>query len=219
MDKCDKCKKEISYGGVNLQGEAKTESLCSDCFNDFVANRWGIDKPDSDFEPITLKDIDGISHTFHIKTMLTTGLGMEAIEIEDGEYKDYGYKFGILVHPETDTMEAFKMLYEKMKAGLSRKSIIKREESGYLNDDFSINRDDDTIIGRIEDNYEDNLADELVFSIDGKKYTLDELKKFVSPYVGFNFKLSIYDSSDDIPVEEKVDVNEKLCWLNDIDEE
>ncbi len=205
MDICDSCKKKIPFGAICLSGEDNDKTLCSNCFNEIIAKRWGIDKPAADFEPVTMKDADRISHTFHIQTMLTTGLGMEAIEVENNEIKTYGYKFNILVHPETEPIEAFKILYEKMKDGLSRKYIIADKKDS----DLQINNDD-IIIGRIEDEYDGDDSYELCFSIDGEKYTYDELKRMLSSYPGFNFKLTIYDPSENIPYEKKQDINDEL---------
>ena len=128
---------------------------------------------------------------------------MEAIEFENGELKRYGYQFEINVALETDSMEAFKMLYDKVKTGISRKNII-HDQSEYSGKSIKMN--DNTIIGRIEDDVDHDTYDsELVFSIDGEKYTLEDLKKLIGPNVGFNFKLTIYESSENITVEEKVD--------------
>ena len=122
---CNSCKKEIEYGSIDFEEEGNSQTLCPDCYNQRMADRWGIEKPNTNFEPITVKDVDGLSHTFIIHSMLTSGLGMEAIEVKDGQVKDYGYKFSVVVHPETDGMEAFKLLYEKIKTGLKQKYIVK----------------------------------------------------------------------------------------------
>jgi hypothetical protein len=208
MDICDSCKRSVPIGLTDLVDMVnRSERLCPDCYNERMAELWGIDKPFSDFKPITLKDANGKLHTFHIITRLTTGLGMEAIEImKNNKPKLYGYKFNILLHPETDSMEAFKLLYNRMKRGLGRKSIeYERNEHIHF-----VNEDDNTIIGRIE---EENEEGTITFSIDGKKFTIDELIKLLGPYIDFNFKLTIYDSSEDIPIERRNELKDKFPWM------
>jgi|GEM_PF-610841 len=208
MDICESCKRSAPIGLTELVDMVnKTERLCPDCYNERMAELWGIEKPFSDFKPISLKDADGKLHTFHIITRLTAGLEMEAIEImKNNKPKSYGYKFNILLPPETDSLEAFKQLYGRMKRGLGRKSIeYDRNERIHF-----VNEDDNTVIGRIE---EENEEGNITFSIDGKKFTIDELIILLGPYIDFNFKLTIYDPSEDIPLERRNELKDKFPWM------
>lgn len=214
MDKCERCHKEAGhFQSVTLTGENKQELLCMDCYNDSVAKSWGIDKPHSDFKPLTLLDSSGQSHTFYFSTMLTTGLGIKAYEVKDGHADFDGYQFGVLEHPETDSMVAFRNLYQKIKNGLSRKYLKKEPNNKFFPDRTVISKD--VVIGRIEEK-NDNIS-EINVIIDGKRYSWEELGGMLNSYVGFNFKLSIHDLADDIPMELQKNIRDKLYWL-DFDE-
>lgn len=184
------------------------EHLCNDCYNEDAARRWGIDKPHADFLPLTLRDDDGKKHTFHFRTMLTTGLGITAYEVRDGEPHDDGYRFMVLVHPATNPMEAFRELHKKIKKGLRRKCLVERDDRSQ----GSMLADGDLVLGRIAES-EDARSDVDVI-IDGKRFSWEELGRLIAPNIGFNFKLAVYDLSDDIPDEVRVPIEKRLFWLD-----
>ena len=54
---------------------------------------------------------------------------------------------------------------------------------------------DDEVVGRLE--YDDNNENHKVV-IDGQSFSWDDLGRMLNAYEGFQFKLKIYDMTDDI---------------------
>ncbi len=208
-DRCERCHRELKpYQSVCLTNGNRAEHLCNDCYNEDAARRWGIDKPHADFLPLTLRDADGKKHTFHFRTMLTTGLGITAYEVLGGEPHDDGYRFMVLMHPETEPMEAFRKLRNKIRKGLSRKCLIEREDRPQS---FMLS-DDALVLGRIAESEDAWPAIDVI--IDGKRFSWEELGHIIAPNIGSNFKLAVYDPSDDIPDEARIPLEKKLFWLD-----
>jgi hypothetical protein len=133
-------------------------------------------------------DAGGEKHQFEIrKRIYPMGMCWEANEIRDGEIS--GYQFAVHAELDADQDEALQKLHKKIRIGLSKKHI--KKEIVYGHELYSIN--DNEVIGRIESN--NGTA---VFIIDGKEYSLKELGKILSSCEGFNFKLKIYDPTDEI---------------------
>ena len=97
-------------------------NLCVKCYNETVADTFGIEFEHSDFSPVTLKDADGEEHRFHFTLRLQSNLVvLEAFEVKDK--KPDGYRFNIIGEPEDDSFELYTKLFTKMRRVLSMKHI------------------------------------------------------------------------------------------------
>ena len=148
-----------------------------------------------DFETITFDDIDledgnGVKHRFSFYTHIAgDNVGMEAIEQKDDESQ--GYQFYVISDVEEDLLILYKKLYERMKRGLSQKHLEESDNNPYR---FT---DRDTVRGYVA--YDPNKGEDDIpmVVIDGKEITWLEFGKMVSSYEGFNFKLEIFDKTEE----------------------
>lgn len=190
-DKCDKCGKTITYGGVCL-GESPDHAreLCEDCYNEEIADRYGI-KHFSDYErTYRVKDCDGKAHTFaisqHIFPMI---IQWEACELIDD---DIGYKFVVHAQMDENPKISLRRLYQKVQNGLSKTFI--EDETAYSQKFYTLKTDQFT--GRIEwDDAYDGRIPQIV--IDGKTYSWEQIGEMMMTYEGFIIKVQIKDIGDD----------------------
>ncbi|MES9881077.1 MAG: hypothetical protein ABW185_09370 [Sedimenticola sp.] len=175
----------VSRDGVHVGNMGKSKLLCSRCYNESIAEYLDLDYKHIAFDPVTLEDQEGVSHTFQFRTHLFSDeLSLDAFEVkEDGE----GYEFSIIADAEQDLYISFKSLFERIRRGLSRRHI----EYGDCGDQIK----DGLVRGRITSEADDPLAPLLI--IDGKPVSWDELRQMISTYMGFNFKLEIFDRSEE----------------------
>ena len=116
-----------------------------------------------------------------------TGLVTEAIEIkEDGTH---GYDFWILSDFEADLAAAESKLIRKVKRGLNRRHLTKRDGEWEIGKRGILR-------GRIGYNFEDPDFNQ-VLVIDGKRITIEEFGKMLDTYEGWNFVFKIVDPGDD----------------------
>jgi len=160
---------------------------CLPCFNKKVARQMGIAFDQVDLQPVTLKDVDGGPHTFHVQSRLAaTGLVVEAFEIDDEVPR--GYRFSVIGDFEADAVALFSDLYERMRQALSVKQL-RRGEFGWGIDL------DQTVSGRITSNPEDDEQMPVVV-IDGRELSWEELGHMLMTYEGFTLDLRVRDSID-----------------------
>jgi len=189
-NKCERCGKE-SYGMTILtHSNNEQEAICTDCFNKEMAEYYGIEDFKDYIKSYTAVDSDGKSHVFDInKRIMGTGVFWEAIEVNDGNYN--GYQFEVQADMDGDQHEAVQRLFNKIHKGLSKKSIEVEDFGGRKV--YSLVKDE--IEGRIEWDYEGNKT---VLMIDGKNYSLQEFGDILSAREGFNFKIKIYDPTEEM---------------------
>lgn len=191
-NKCDSCNTDLkTHASIYIGlGQKSLQHLCFSCYNEMMADYLDIDFETIAFDDIDLEDKDGVKHRFSFYTHIAGDkVGMEAIEQKDDDSS--GYQFYVISDVEEDLLILYKNLYERMKRGLSQKHI---EESD-INPYSFTNRD--TVRGYIAydpDNDEDNIP---MVVIDGKEITWLELGKMVSIYESFNFKLEIFDKTEE----------------------
>lgn len=187
--KCERCGK-VSHGMTILTYcEKEHETICTDCYNDEMAEYYEIEDFRDFVKSYTSLDSDGVSHTFDInKRIMGTGVFWEAVEANDGKFD--GYKFEVDAEMDGDQHEAVQKLYSKIHKGLQMKYIETKTLEGHKV--YSLYKDE--IVGRIEWDSDNGT----VFIIDGKKYSLKEFGKIMNSREGFNFKLMIYDPTEDI---------------------
>ena len=149
----------------------------------------GLDFQHVDFDPITLQDIDGVSHKFEFRThIFGTNVSIEAFEVQNEKLK--GYQFSISGDADDDILNVFGKLFERMRRALERKHIEKNDLTR-----FQITNDD-VVRGQITwDDNEDGRVPCLV--IDGKELSWEEFGRMLMTYEGSHFKLEIFERFDE----------------------
>src|SRR5918996_4684736 len=101
IGQCTRCNKSIrAFETIHVAGKGE---FCYPCFNDDTAKAGNLDFDNAQMPPVTLHDIEGRPHTFHVRSMLVpTGHEMEAIELQGEEQR--GYRFRILGDFSDDAM-------------------------------------------------------------------------------------------------------------------
>ena len=175
-----------SYEGVLLSAGEDSRLLCSSCYNETIADYLGLDYEHVAFEPVTLEDRDGMPHTFQFRThVFSDQLSLEALETGPGE----GYEFSVIADAEQDLFVTFRELFERIRRELGRKHI-EPERDGYQITDAGVVR------GQITSDT-DGLDTMPLLIVDGKPVTWEEFGHMVSPYMGFRFKLEVFDRSEE----------------------
>lgn len=141
-------------------------------------------------EDLIIKDQWQREYHFKIASFLVpTGLASEAIEVK--ENNESRYIFNILSDFEIDPELAKEKLIRKIKRGINRRHLKKRNGKWEIGGK-------DMLRGRIEwnDDFSDTKYDR-VFTIDGKRITIEEFGQMLEPYEGFHFQFKILDPCDD----------------------
>ena len=189
-EKCTACSNVIQpFDGVFVQSKKEYQLLCLRCYNDMMAEYFGVEFENASFDPISLKDNDGISHTFHFRTrLLGEWVTIDAIETVNDDKQ--GYEFAVIGDVDEDLFDLFKALFERIKRALSKKHIEP--------DDFTPYRitQHDTVRGYITSDI-DAVNDDPLLVIDGKEIRWSEFGKMLSTFAGFNFKLEIFDKTEE----------------------
>ncbi len=189
-DKCERCGKRSVRMTIMTYDKGVQETICTDCFNEEMSERYGVEDFKDFVRNYTAVDCNGVSHEFEInKRIMGTGVFWEAIEVNNG--KDSGYEFNVHAEMDDEQHEAVQRLYDKIYKGLSNNYIYAKTYYGQKV--YSIVKDE--IVGRIEWHSE---GDETVLIIDGKQYSLEEFGEILRCREGFNFKMQIFDPTDDI---------------------
>ncbi len=194
MKLCEQCNCEVKpFEGVHLTLEDGSVFLCSKCYNQRAAEYAGVDFTHVSFEPVTCADVDGRDHVFHFTTHLFGDrVSMEAVEeMADGDVE--GYRFCLIGEVEGGVPNLFKMLGQliaRVKRGLGRKHI----EAGHYGSDQIT--DEGVVRGRITSDIKTGSSLPILV-IDGHKISWHEFGKMVMTYEGFNFKLDIFDRSEE----------------------
>lgn len=141
-------------------------------------------------DDLLIKDQWKREYHFKIATFeLQSGLISEAIEVK--EDNSPGYYFNMGFDFDTDPEIAKEELIKKIKRGINRRHLKKRDSS------WSIGARG-ILRGRIE--YNDVLEDtkyDRVFIIDGKRITMEEFGKMFEEWEGWHFELKILDPYDE----------------------
>jgi hypothetical protein len=196
-DKCERCGKEVhNYNDFIM---AYTENgnyipLCFRCYNKEISEAIGIEFDEIDLQPILLQDADGTDHTFYFSVrLMEVGLVLRAFE-KEFENRSGGYEFSIIGDVDDGVFSLFSKLYTRMCKALSRKHIYHDEGTHKWEITES-----DIVRGQITDDPDtEDWDSDLMFVVDGKAITLKEFGQMLKAYEGFNFKLQIFDESDEI---------------------
>ncbi|MDS9472198.1 hypothetical protein [Sporosarcina pasteurii] len=185
MNQCEWC--GTGEAKIHLTGETSS-NVCNHCYNALMSEELGIEVEQL-MESFTMKDDEGNLRTFHVEMRIQPiGICLEA-----KENKGLGYQFAI--HGELDDSQSdlLKRLIEKVRNGIQEKQI---ETGTFQNGQVFHSMIHDQVVGRVEfDEASDGLP---LVIIDGKPYTWEEVGKMLMTYEGFQFKLKMYDMTDDV---------------------
>lgn len=187
---CSDCGQKLKSNGSVNYGDNETgyKDYCNKCFNEMIANSFGLDYSHVDFPDISIMDADGKPHKFKFESrMAPGGLVLEALEVKMDLIP--GYHIEVMGDPEDKLFLLYNKLLGKMRRVLTRKHIEEDDFGWYINEDHTVRgtiEEDDTIDGPLPG-----------VVIDGKWFSWDELGYMVNTYQGFSFKLVMIDGTDD----------------------
>jgi hypothetical protein len=141
-----------------------------------------------------IKDIDGVDHKFHFTVrLLGDRVAIDTFEIKDGH--PGGYEFSVIGDIEKELFELFGKLFERIRQTLNRKHIYWSATT----QKWQIT-DDDLVRGKIDCDLDSpDYERRPLIVIDGKEISWRQFGQMLMTYEGFNFKLEIFDKSDEIP--------------------
>jgi len=187
---CMSCQNLVEpYDGIYVTHENECQYLCSSCYNESISEYLGLNYEHISFDPITLKDKDGIDHVFHFRSRLSGDMiVISAFEMHENIPK--GYESSVMGDAEDDLFNVFKILFERIRRAMNQKHIRKGDLHRYQITDENIVR------GHIT--WDENGEQEApLLVIDGKEISWDEFGKMVMSYEGFNFKMEIFDETEE----------------------
>ena len=191
---CTSCGKSTpSYDTICLSTENHLQTLCMRCYNKIVSEAMGEDYHHMDFEPVVLKDSEDKEHKFHFSHKLLGHIQtIESFELVND--RQGGYEFSVIGDPDEDLFELFTKLYEKMKRVLCKKHISWSKET-----DSWVISEEDIVRGQITCEYDSSDFDRTpMVIIDGKDISWDDFGQALMSYEGFNFKMQIFDRSEEM---------------------
>jgi len=194
-ERCETCGKRIpGYNTVFLSSEGKQKLVCLKCYSQIISDYTGFDFEHVEFEPITIKDADSAVHKFHFAVRhLGDRFAIEAFEIKDGH--PGGHEFSVIDDIKEEPVELLEKIIGRIRRALDRRHIYWDETTR----NFQIT-DDDIVRGKIHSDLDSSDYQRLpLMVIDGKDISWSEFGRMLMTYEGFNFKLEIFDSSDEIP--------------------
>ena len=183
---CSACGTDIApHDGVHIVDGEQTRLMCSQCYNESIAEYLGLEYEHIEFDPVTLEDPKGVLHTFQFRPhIFGEELSLEALEVTEN---DEGYEFSVIADADQDLYITFKSLFERIRRELSRQHL-EPNDGGYR-------VKDGVVRGQISSAAGDSSTPLLI--IDGKPIRWEELGSMISEYMGFRFKLEIFDSSEE----------------------
>ena len=146
-----------------------------------------------ELDPVILKDPEGVDHKFHFTVRhLGDRVAIEAFEIKEGQKG--GYEFSHIGDLDEEIFNLFAKLVERILMGLHRKHI----EWSDITKSWQIT-EDDIVLGTITCDLEsdDDYGHPPLIVIDGKEISWKDFGRMLMTYEGFNFKLEIFDRSDE----------------------
>jgi len=195
MERCEICGSQVpSFNTVYLSSEEKRTLVCLKCYNQRISDYAGLDYEHVEFEPIIIKDVDGEDHKFHFSVrLLGDRIAIDTFEIKDGH--PGGYEFSVIGDIEEELFELFGKLFERIRRALNRKHIYWSETTK----NWQIT-DDDLVRCKIDCDLDSPDYERLpLIVIDGKEISWRKFGHMLMTYEAFNFRLEVFDKSDEIP--------------------
>ena len=191
--KCEGCGQAVPSFEITHFGSADDvyRRLCSQCFSAEVAKVSGVEGFDNTrLHPIKIDDCTGESHEFHfVPRLLGNMVTLEAFEVVEGE--EEGYQFEITGDPNEDMFTLLGRMVIKIRRALSVKYL---KDAG---DGHGLQISDMLVRGRVSSDSEDGCRVPLL-EIDGKEISWDEFGRMMSSYEGWQFKLELFDRSEEL---------------------
>jgi hypothetical protein len=194
-EKCEICGQHVpEYNTVSLSSQGKRTLVCLKCYSQKISDYTGFNFEHVEFEPIVIKDADGADHKFHFAVrQLGDRFAIEAFEIKGGH--PGGYEFSVIDDIEKEPFELLGKLIGRIRRALNLRHIY----WNITTRNWQIT-EDDIIRGKINSDLDSSDYQRLpLMVIDGKDFSWSEFGRMLMAYEGFNFKLEIFDSSDEIP--------------------
>jgi hypothetical protein len=194
--KCEFCGELVPYySTIYVAIDKEYHCSCLKCYNGRMAEYSDIDFEHAELDPIILKDFEGVDHKFHFTVRhLVDRIGIEAFEIKEGHRG--GYEFSYIGDIDDEIFNLFGKLVERMLSGLHQKHI----EWSNTTNSWQITKDD-VVRAKIDSDLEsdDYYGHPPLIVIDGKEIKWEDFGRMLMTYEGFNFKLEIFDRSDEMP--------------------
>jgi len=191
MALCENCKTDDANIYVTML-DGKSRQLCRECNNKITAEYAGINLTLFENGIYEFAGIRGKKHNFKIERIVyPMGIVYEAVEItKDGTP---GYRVAVMGHLDSEQQDLFLKLDAKIRKTVSKRYLENRSIP-YAGNQVVLK--EDVAVGRFEyDEHNDGIHKVV---IDGQAFSWDELGRMLSAYEGFQFKLEIYDISDDV---------------------
>ena len=191
---CDDCSKTLlPFGSVHLGSiEKGYRHLCLACYNAAIAIHCGVDFQHTEFESVTLTDVDGVAHRFEFALkLLGDRVVLSAHDNEAYPIEGYGFQ-EISLDPNIEPLELFRRLFEKMRRALARKHLVQHDKFGLQITDSGIIR------GYVSCDLDSDSEERLpMLVIDGKPISWAQFGKMLASYEGSAFKLELFDKSEE----------------------
>lgn len=185
MNKCEWC--GTGEAKIHITGET-SGNICHHCSNALMSEELGIEVEQL-IESFTIEDGEGNKRTFHVEMRIhPIGICLEA-----KENKDLGYLFAVHGELHDSQSDLLKRLIEKVRNGIQGKQM---KTDIFSNGQVYHSLIHDQLVGRFEyDEASDGLP---LVMIDGKSFTWEEIGKILMTYEGFQFKLKMFDMTDEV---------------------
>jgi hypothetical protein len=163
--------------------------LCSQCFNATIAEASGVAEFENiRLEPIGIADCIGEIHQFHFRTRLLGDIvSLDAFELRDGN--PGGYEFQLIGKPEDDQFALLGKMVQKIRETLAVKYI--------KSSNYGLQIADQLVKGKIDCDLSEAERMPLLL-IDGQEVTWEAFGQMLMSFEGWQFKLEIFDPSDDV---------------------
>lgn len=99
----------ISVANVGLR--------CHRCFSEEMAARMGVDFDNTPLQPVTVRDVEGVAHTFEFRSMLV-GTGYALCARDACRRGQEGCEFSVLGDFEADVWDLSRELYDRIRREL-----------------------------------------------------------------------------------------------------
>lgn len=182
-DVCGRCSQPLkSHESISV---ANVGLRCYRCFNEETAVRMGVAFDNTPLQPVTVRDVEGIEHTFEFRSMLVpTGHALHARERVADE--EEGYEFSVLGDFDANVWDLFRVLYDRIRQELAIRHV-EHGELGWRITDAS------QLVGRIT--WDPERAGEVpLLVVDGKPFTWDQVGRMLMSFEGFTLRAFVSDS-------------------------